>query len=317
MLYFKKTALAFTLLMIIFIIILYSGDLLAADIRISVSASPSSLAAFYLQEQAENFKLETTIHRSRNIVISHLMKGKVDLALLSTNEAAKLYNKGVEVQLLGIHNWGLFYLLTSDPAVESWSDLIGESVYVPDKGGPLDIVFQKLVKKKGLNFNKNIEVKRGKMREISQLMINYMAETAVLREPFVSKTLFNNSRVRVLFDLQKEWQQEYNLRIPQAALVVRKDFALANNKLLKAFEKELEISIEKLNQNEQLAAELGEKHLQVSPKVTLKSYPSLNLKYQNIQEVKEEVNSYFELLKSYNAESIGGRLTDEEFYFNY
>ena len=313
----KKSLYFSIVIFCIFIFLINSGAAAAAKIRLSVSASPSSLPAFYLQENENNINLDVTIHRSRNIVISRLMQGEVDAALLSTNEAAKLYNRDVKVQLLGIHNWGLFYLLSTNQKIENWQDLKGEKIYIPDKGGPLDIVFQELAAKKDLDLKNEIQIERGKMREVAQLMINNMAETAVIREPFVSQTLLNNSQSRIVFDLQKEWEKEYDFRIAQSALVVRQEFAEENKKLMAELEKQYKKSAEKLESNHQLAAELGEKYLEVQPKVILKAYPSLNLKYQNINQVKAEVISYFEVLKSYNIDTIGGSIPDEEFYFSY
>lgn len=308
----------FILFSLILLLFLSGIGASAADkIRLSVSASPSSLPAFYIQDNADSINLEVSIHRSRNIVISRLMKGEVDAALLSTNEAAKLYNRDIKVQLLGIHNWGLFYLLSSNSEIKSWSDLKGKEIYVPDKGGPLDIVFQELLAKKGINFKTELQVERGKMREVAQLMINDMAETAVIREPFVTQTLLNNPESRIVFDLQQEWEKEYDFRIAQSALVVRRDFAENNKELIAELEQKYKSAVNELKENNQLAAELALKYLEVKSEVTLKAYPALNLDYQSILEVKEEVNSYFEVLKAYNKETIGGRLPDEEFYFSY
>ena len=313
-----KKSLYFSIIIFFILIFLINSGAVAADrIRLSVSASPSSLPAFQLQENENSFKLDLSIHRSRNIVISRLMQGEVDVAFLSTNEAAKLYNRDVKVQLLGIHNWGLFYLLSTNQQIENWSDLKGEKIYVPDKGGPLDIVFQELAAKKGLDFKNELQLERGKMREVAQLMINNMAETAVIREPFVSQTLLSNNQSRMVFDLQEEWKKEYDFRIAQSALVVRQEFAAENKELIAELEKGYKNSVEKLEADHRLAAELGQKHLKVQPEVILKAYPSLNLEYQNIKQVKDEVISYFEVLKSYNKDTIGGSIPDEEFYFSY
>ncbi len=305
----------FSLIILLFTSVI--GVSAADNIHLSVSASPSSLPAFYIQDNADAINLEVSIHRSRNIVISRLMQGEVDAALLSTNEAAKLYNRDIKVQLLGIHNWGLFYLLSTNQEIKDWSDLKGEKIYVPDKGGPLDIIFQELLSKKAIDFKTELQIERGKMREVSQLMINNMAETAVIREPFVSQTLLNNPESRIIFDLQQEWEKEYDFRIAQSALVVRRDFAENNKKLMAELEQQYKSAVNKLKEDNQLAAELALKYLEVEPEITLKAYPSLNLDYQNILEVKDEVAAYLEVLKAYNKETIGGRLPDEEFYFSY
>ena len=42
---------------------------------------------------------------------------------------AKLYNKGLDVQLMNVNTWGVTYFLTSDPDFRDWSDLKGKTVY--------------------------------------------------------------------------------------------------------------------------------------------------------------------------------------------
>lgn len=284
------------------------------DIRLSVSASPSSLPAFYIQQNIDDLKLETNIHRSRNVVISRLMKKEVDAALLSTNEAAKLYNKGVEVQIAGIHTWGIFYLLSSRKDINNWDDLKAKDIYVPDKGGPLDIVFQELLKKNNLDISKDLKIQRGKMREVTQLMINNMAETAVLREPFVTQCLLKNNDTKVILDLQKEWNQVYSFRIPQSALIFRKEFAAEHPELVNKLEESYKIALNYLNNNKNTAAELGKQFLEVDKEIILESYGRFNLEYQNSIEVKDEIEKYFQSLMNYSKETIGGNIPDEKFY---
>ena len=285
-----------------------------ADIRLSVSASPSSLPAFYIQENIDNLELETDIHRSRNVVISRLMKKEVDAALLSTNEAAKMYNKGVEVQIAGIHTWGIFYLLSSRNDINQWNDLKDKNIYVPDKGGPLDIVFQEITKKNNMIASKDMQIQRGKMREVAQLIINNMVETAVLREPFVTQSLLNNDNLKVIFDLQEEWSKIYSFRIPQSALVFRKEFAEKNPDLVKKLGENYKIALNHLQNNRNKAADLGQKFLEVDREIILESYERLNLEYQSSSEVKNEIEQYLQSLMNYSKETIGGSIPDEKFY---
>jgi NitT/TauT family transport system substrate-binding protein len=284
------------------------------DIRLSVSASPSSLPAFYIEQNIGDIKLETNIHRSRNIVISRLMKKEVDAALLSTNEAAKLYNKGVDVKIAGIHTWGIFYLLSSRQDIDNWNDLKAKDIYVPDKGGPLDIVFQELLQKNNLTPAKDLQIQRGKMREVAQLMINDMAETAVLREPFVSQTLLNNNNTEVVFDLQEEWSKVYSFRIPQSALIFRAEFAEEHPELVDKLEENYITALNYLENNRDTAADLGQQFLEVDREIILASYERLNLEYKSSSEVKNDIENYLQTLMNYSKDTIGGSIPDEKFY---
>ena len=302
------------ILLSIFILIFSNTAAAETELRLSVSASPSSLPAFYIQENIEDLKIETSIHRSRNIVISRLMKNDVDAALLAANEAAKLYNRDIEVQLAGIHTWGIFYLLSSRNDINQWNDLKDKNIYVPDKGGPLDIVFQEITKKNNMIASKDMQIQRGKMREVAQLIINNMVETAVLREPFVTQSLLNNDNLKVIFDLQEEWSKIYSFRIPQSALVFRKEFAEKNPDLVKKLGENYKIALNHLQNNRNKAADLGQKFLEVDREIILESYERLNLEYQSSSEVKNEIEQYLQSLMNYSKETIGGSIPDEKFY---
>ena len=310
----NKTLLTIFAFSLIFILAFSVSSQAETVLNLSVSASSSSTPAFYLQENLSSPIINTSIHRSRDIVISRLMRGEVDAALLSTNEAAKLFNRDIEVQIAGIHTWGLFYLITLDSEINDWADLTGKDIYIPDRGGPLDITFQDMLINNNISRDSDLNVNRGRMREISQLMINNMAETAVLREPFVTQVLIENPQSKIVHDLQSEWDKIYNSKIPQSALVYRKEFAENNPHLIDKINLEYKKAVEEINKQHQTAADLAYKYLEIDKEVTLNSLARLNLDYQKISEVKVEVKNYFEILMNYNHEAIGGRMPNEEFY---
>jgi len=297
----------------------YSIQIGAEDsnkILISVPVGPSSLPAFYL-EKSSDMNIETIIHKNKNIAVSRLINSNTDLALLPTNEAAKLYNKGVEIKITNIHTWGLFYVLTTNPDLDSWKDLKGKEVYVPEKGGPMDIIFSYIAEKKDIDLKKDLSVVRAKPGEISKLIINNMAETAVLREPFVSQVLLKNEDVKILINLQDNWKTEMRMRLPQASLVVTDQFSAKNNDLIISFNEEYRKAVEWVVEHQSETAQLGFKCMNIPTEVTMISYPRLNLAFSKAVSVKEEIDSYLNLLKRYNPKTFGGIIPDEKFYFQY
>ena len=289
-----------------------------SEIKISVSPSPSSIPVYYLLENSD-LNLKVDIHKNRNIVISKFMKNNIDMALLSTNEAAKLYNKNVDVKLAGVHTWGIFYLLTTDDEISTWKDLKNKNISLPSKGGPMDIVFNYLAEKNGINLSSDLKVRRGKVRELSQLMINDMAETAVLRETFATQVIMNNSEADIILNLQKEWKKETGLDLPQSSLVLHGSFANEeiNKEKIKQFNEEYKKAVEWVKKNPQKAADVAEKYMNINKKVSKLSTPRLNLNYKKVLNVKNEIENYFKILKNTNPKTIGGEIPDEKFYFQY
>jgi len=285
-------------------------------IRISVPHGFSSLPAFYLSENSD-LDIETVIHKNKNIVINRLMKKEVEMALLPTNEAMKLYNKGIDIQISNIHTWGVFYILSTDPKIKNWDDLKGKEIYVPERGGPMDIIFSYLAKVRGLNLKNDLNIMRGKPMQISKLMINDMTDTVVLREPFVSQVLLNNKKARIVINLQNEWQKVNNLRLPQASLVVRKDFAQNSPELIKKFEREYARAIDSMLANVDESAEIAKKYMKIALEVSNAGIPRSNLHYRRAIDVKDEINNYIKLMKEYKPEIIGGELANEEIYYKW
>ncbi|PWJ85143.1 NitT/TauT family transport system substrate-binding protein [Oceanotoga teriensis] len=280
-------------------------------VKVSVPVGPASLPVFYLQENS-NGAVEASIHKDRNIVISKLMQNEVDIALLPTNEAIKLYNKGVDIKILNIHTWGVFYLLTTNSEINSWSDLSGKEVYVPDKGGPMDILFSFVTDFYDVN---NIKIKRGKPNQIAQLMINDMADTAFLREPFVTSILLKNKKAIICEDVQKDWYEISGIELPQASLVVRTAFLRDNKELVEDFNKDYSKAIDWVNSNIDEASKLGMKYMNISDKVTKASVERLNLRFKDAHDAKDEIEKYLKVLYDFNKESIGGKMPDDEFYY--
>ncbi|MGM0409882.1 MAG: ABC transporter substrate-binding protein [Bacillota bacterium] len=317
-----KKKLMFITLLAIFVLttsLFITESTLASDnkIRISVSNSPSSIPVFYLLENSD-LNLEVEIHKNRNIVISNLMENEIDMALLATNEAAKLYNKDVDLKIANVHTWGVFYLATTNDKITSLSDLKGKNIALPDKGGPMDIVFNYIAKKNDINVEKDLKIRRGKVREIAQLMSNDMVETAVLREPLLSQVMIKNEKAKVMLDLQKEWKKETSMELPQSSLVINGEFINEkNHELIKEFNEEYKKAIAWVNNNPKEAAELAEKHMGTKKKVNELSNPRLNLSFKKANEAKEEITNYFEILSRENPKAIGGEMPDEDFYYQY
>ncbi|MGM0603423.1 MAG: ABC transporter substrate-binding protein [Bacillota bacterium] len=284
------------------------------DVKISVSSSPSSLPIYYMQENSD-LNIKSLVHKNRDIVLSRLMKGDVDLALLSTNEAAKLYNKGIEIQLAGVHTWGYFYIATLNPEIKSWDDLKGKEIYVPDKGGPMDIIFHYLAEKTGLDVKNDITIKRGKLREVAQLMINDMAETSVLREPFLSQLLYSSSKARIAADIQKLWEKHTSHKFPQSSLVVRKEFAETNPEFMAELSREYKNAVSWVNNNKTASGRLLERYLDFPAEITELGHERLNLNYIDAEDAEKSLKNYFSILAGKNPDSVGGRVPDEKFYY--
>lgn len=297
--------------MIVFWFSMFSMFLFSFSYTISVPIGPTSLPAFYLEKNSD-IDIETIIHKDRNVLISYLMQGKADMALMPTNEAVKLYNKGIDIKILNIHTWGVFYMITTNPQINSWEDLSGKEVYVPEKGGPMDILFNYITNSKNIE---SIVIKRGNPYQITQMMINDLAETCLLRETFVTQVLLNNSKAKVFEDVQKTWKEITKIDLPQASFVIRADILEANPDLAEKINSEYSKAIKWMYENIEEAAVLGKEKMNIPEKVTINSLERLNLRLVPSWEAKESIDEYLDIFYQFDKETIGGKMPDENVFY--
>lgn len=122
-------------------------------IRIGMPKAPPALPVLrMIQSNAlgENVKIEYTIWDAPEKLIAMVQSSDFDMFAFPLTVVAKLYNKGVPVTLTNVDTWGVSYFLTTDPALKTWSDLKGKTVYVPLQSSPPDVITQFFMKKQAL-----------------------------------------------------------------------------------------------------------------------------------------------------------------------
>ena len=84
-------------------------------------------------------------------VVPRLVNGELDIAAVSTNLAASLYQKtdgGVKV--IALNTLGVLYLLENGDSVQSMADLAGKTVYATGQGLQSEYVLNYLLEQSGL-----------------------------------------------------------------------------------------------------------------------------------------------------------------------
>jgi NitT/TauT family transport system substrate-binding protein len=253
------------------------------------------------------------------LITSKMMSGEIDFAALPTNLAANLYNKGIPYQIAAISSWGVMYAVSTDPSIKDWAGLKGEKIYVFGKGTTPDIVFRYLLQKNGLNPDTDVQLDYtlGQV-ELAQSIIAGRVSLAVLPEPWVTQAAKGNSAARVVLDLQKEWEKAQGGQIAMTVtcLAVKKDLAQKHPEVVDSFLKYYKESIGWVNQNPAQAGQLVEKHqIGLKAAVAQEAIPRCYLRYADAKESMPAVKSFLKVLFEFAPQSIGGKLPDDEFYY--
>ena len=296
-----------------------SSTILTATLK-----GPSAMAMIKMIDEkpllGNSFKTVFEIKNEPNQVKAMIMEGEADFAVVPTTMAALLYNKAQAYQLAAIPVWGTLYLFGSDTGIHSWSDLKGKKVSLMEKGNTPDVLFRFLAGANGLNpetdirldysFPGHIELANAIAAEISNL--------GVISEPMVSLVQQRNPGVKPLMDLNMEWEKRFADSIPftQTSLLVKKEFAENHPELVEEYLLKLEESANWVNTNSYEAAGLIKK-FEILPDSALAviSIPRCNIKYASAAKEKAGIQEYLKVFYTFNPLIIGGKIPDEEFYY--
>lgn len=254
---------------------------------------------------------------------ARISSGQVDVSAVPTYVGANLYNRGMDVKLVNTLIWGILYVIGPDGEKVSWEQLKGETVYVPFKGDMPDLVFQYLLNKNNINSKNDLKIEYvSSPQEIVKLLIAGKAKYAVLPEHVATLSLLKGKQEGInltkVMSLQEEWAKATGREplIPQAGILVSAKLISEHPGLVDEMQKQLEEGIQFINDNPSEAAKIIQKYNEDVPvQVIEKVIPSLNLKFVSAKDAKEDLKFFFKELSTLSPEIIGGKLPDENFYY--
>ena len=257
----------------------------------------------------ENITLESSIEKTTDLLLSELMKGKADLAIVPSNLALQAYKKDLGYKVAATIGWGSLYLVSTEE-ISNISELEGCEVYNTGKGLTPDIVFKNILSKNNVNED-NINFSYvGAASELAPLLISEQAKYAVVPEPVLSTVMAKNSDIKIILSLNDEWIKANNVEngYPQSTLLIKEEFynkikdTNVYDKLIEAFNESEKWGID----NPQLASEKCEElGITVNKDVINESIKNSNLRFTTIEDSKKEYEAYFSTIDTDNKGESG------------
>ena len=303
---------------LLILFILLSLSVFAETIKV---VTPDGLPALSLvnmmdTKKIDNIQLNYKVEKMSDALIVDMLKREGDIAIVPSNFSAQLYNKKLGYKILGTIGWGSFYVVSRDN-INSLEELKGKEVYTFGKGLTPDLIFQSILKKKGINKN-SIKINYlSSGNEVASLYLGKKVDTIVIPEPMLSKVLSKSPTSTIVANLNDEWKNITNsdLGYPQSTLVIKEEIYETNPKFVKEFINKLTESISKLYKNSGETVENVKRNsLSIDTSVLNKVLTRANIFYTPIIDCKEEYNNYFKILELTNKKVIGGKLPDEEIF---
>lgn len=254
-----------------------------------------------------------------NEVVPKLVNGELDIAAISTNLAASLYQKtDGGIRVIALNTLGVLYLLENGNSIQSMADLAGKTVYATGQGSNPEYVLNYLLEQNGLTPGEDVTIEWRAADEITALMASGEAEVCMLPVPAATAVQMKNPEVRAALDLTEVWNSSVTNGsvLTMGCVVARTDFLEEHPDLVSAFLEEYEASVSYVKENpEEAAPMVAQFEITANEQIALRAIPDCNLVCITGGDIQPALQDYLSMLYTADPASIGGAIPDDAFYY--
>lgn len=311
-----------TLILTIILVVNLTGCSLSKDVRVKTYNGLPAISICKLIKEEENikssYKTSYTIESNENKLLESLNKKEVDIALVPTDMAAKVYNKNSSYQICASIGQGSYYLVTSDPEVTGFnSTLINKEIAIAGENSMTDNIVKAILKKNNIDETLVKFKYTNTVPELVKTLTLGEIYTGIVPETSLTSLLYKHSGLKILASTNDAYENTFDISegYPQFSVIVRKDFAKNNKEYVNKFLSKVKESIEFVNNNPLQAGAYGEElKIPIKPQILSKAIKRCNLKFIEIDKFKQNYEYFFDILYNYNNEAVGGTVPDESIY---
>ncbi|MBR2801868.1 MAG: ABC transporter substrate-binding protein [Erysipelotrichaceae bacterium] len=290
-------------------------------VRLGLLKGPTGIGASVLLGQDEKGETvndyEVTLLANAQDMVAEVASGSVDIAAMPTNVASALYNKtSGGVKVIALNTGCVLYVLENGDTVHSFEDLKGKTIMSTGAGANPEFLLNYLLKANGIDPRQDLTVTFFDSNTISTQMVNGTDRLCLLPVPAVTAVMLKNENTRIALDLNEEWEKTGAEGMPtMGCVVVRSEFAAEHPEAVDAFLTEYEASIEAVKADPAAAGELCAKYeITPSAPVAVKAIPDSSLIFVSGEEIRTQLEPYYQVLFDADPTSIGGKLPGDDFY---
>lgn len=246
-----------------------------------------------------------------NILVSAFTSASHDIIIAPVNLGANLYNKGADYQLLGILTWNNLQFV-SDTPLDSIYDLIGKNIQAFGQGAIPEMILDTLLQETDIASQITIDYHAQSIQE-SYTHFTQNGGVALVAEPVTTMAKNNGDQLYVL-DLADLWSNLADFdAFPQAGVFVKSSLSENNiNDYLEA----LEENVDTVSNDPVLIADYSQRLNYPFPKQIIEqSLPFSGINYKSIDNCKDEVDAFMELILNFNGHLINDEIPDNDFYY--
>ena len=293
-----------------------AGTADTTEVRVGSLKGPTSIGIIRMMHEQENNNYTFTMETQADVILSSVVSGELDIALIPANVASVLYNKtkgGISV--IDINTLGVLYMVSGDNSISSLADLEGRTVYTTGAGSTPEYVLRYLLAQNGLTDKVSIEFK-SEATEVAAVLAKDTSAVGMLPQPFVTAALSKNEALKIVLDMTDEWNKLGNgSKLITGVTVVRNDFLKEHPAAVEAFVKDHKSDAEFVNSDVETASEyVAEAGIIEKAPVAAKAIPYCNIVCISGADAKESLSGYLAALYEQDPSSVGGSLPADDFY---
>ena len=283
-----------------------------------VKLMSDSDAAAESGEETTGNTYDFTLAASADEVTPGLMQGELDIACVPANLASVLYNRtDGGIVTLAVNTLGVLYIVENGNAVASMADLAGKTIVASGKGSTPEYALRYLLTENGIDPDTGVTIDwKSEHSECVASLASGAATIAMLPQPFVTVAQTQLPDLRVALDLTEEWDALDNgSALLTGVVVARADFVKEHPAAVSDFLEQYSASVDWVNANTADAAELIGGYDIVDAAVAEKALPYCNIVCVTGTEMMDMLSGYLSVLWEQDAESVGGAMPNDDFYY--
>lgn len=275
--------------------------------KIIVPAGAPALSQIYLQDSG---KYDVDIVNGPDPLVAAFGSESHDFIFAPTNLGAKMYNNGIQYKFIAAVTFGNYYLASTidDFKIE---DLQNKEIICFGKNATSDIVLNYVLD--GNSIQADIIYVDSLDMANSELVIDN-DKIILSAEPALSVLKTKVEGISTI-DLQAEYAELSGTgSYPQSGVFAK---ASLEDETIDNFLDKLEASVEDVNQDAEGTASLAvELNYNFAYDVLVQAISQSNIDCEKADEVKSNLEFYFNIIIEMNPALVGGKLPDEGFYYS-
>lgn len=295
-----------------------SAETADGALRVAVLKGPTTMGLVNLMAGEDAADYDFEMYGKADEIVPQLVKGELDAAAVPANLAATLYQKtNGAIEVACINTLGVLYVVENGETVNSVEDLKGKTIVTTGKGTTPEYVLRYILTENGVDPDNDVTLDF--YSEATEALAQLQAGTstiAMLPQPFVTSALAQVEGLRVALDMNEEWEKVAGSKLVTGVLVARKDAVEADPARFAAFMDGYKASVEAANTDLENTAALCEQYgIVAKAALAQKALPNCNIVFETGDEMKTDLETYFNVLYAADPTSVGGQLPADDFYY--